>query len=205
MPHERPLNDLDRELRDLLAIEPSPEFAVGIRARVAEQAMAGGWRPPVWLAAAAVLVLSAGLGLVMLTPGGKATVVAPAEHLPVGRGEEPVPLAPVAALVPAATAAVPSAEPRRVGTMRSSQPLARATAADAQAPVIVIDPRQREVVAGLFDDLRRSMASGRGVKVDEMPAETAIADMEPAPIAVEPMVVEAIPVTVVESGTVARH
>jgi hypothetical protein len=201
MPHERPLNDLDRELRDLLAIEPSPEFAAGIRARVAEQAIAGGWRPPLWLAAAAVLVVSAGLGLVMLTPSRAPSVVAPDVRLSVA----PVPVAPVAAVVPPAAPAGPSAERRREGTMRTSQPPARAGAADSQAPVIIIDPRQREVVARLFDDLRRSMAGGREVKVDDTVAETEIAEIALAPIAVAPMVVEPIPVTVVDGGTVARH
>jgi hypothetical protein len=197
MPHERPLNDLDRELRDLLAIEPSPEFAAGIRARVAEQAIAGVWRPPLWLAAAAVLVVSAGLGLVMLAPS-REPFVAPDVRL----SAAPVPVAPVAAVVPAT---VPPTEPRRTGTMRASQPPARAVVADSQGPVIIIDPRQREVVARLFDDLRRSMAGGREVKVDDTVTETEIAEIALAPIAVAPMVVEPIPVTVVDGGTVARH
>lgn len=57
-------DELAREIERAMQINPSPAFAAGVRARIAEEAATANWfgRPSVWAAVAAcVLLLAAGL------------------------------------------------------------------------------------------------------------------------------------------------
>jgi hypothetical protein len=69
------LNALDRELSELLAVEPSPEFAARVRARIEQQPVAPfAWRW--WLGAA--VVSAAAIAIAVAAGGRRTPVVQPA-------------------------------------------------------------------------------------------------------------------------------
>jgi hypothetical protein len=71
---------LDREIESLLAVDPSPEFVARIRARVADQPVASGWRWQLPMAAA-VAVTAIVVAIVMWRPTATGpSVVAPVQE-----------------------------------------------------------------------------------------------------------------------------
>jgi hypothetical protein len=82
---------LDREIESLLAVDPSPEFVACIRARVADQPVASGWRWQLPMAAA-VAVTAIVVAIVMWRPTATGpSVVAPVQEASVTRPVPPVP------------------------------------------------------------------------------------------------------------------
>jgi hypothetical protein len=161
---ERPLTDLDADLRALLAIEPSPEFAARVRSRVAGERMAGwGWTP--WLLVAST---ACGVGLAIVLAWPSAGVQAP----------EP-PAAPRLALGEAALPALPGVPelppaPRRAAATPSESPRVFPPVAVAE---VLVDPRQRTAVDALL------ALTNRGAVLEFVPAPNPVA----AEIVVDPL------------------
>jgi hypothetical protein len=91
------LSGIDREISQLLAVEPSPDFAAKVRVRIAAQPVAPfGWRYWAGAAVAAVVVIAVAFGMVARrTPPVQAPVTTVRDmHLP--PEVDPVAQAPVA-------------------------------------------------------------------------------------------------------------
>jgi hypothetical protein len=133
---ERPLTDLDAELRALLSVEPSPEFTARVRLRVADQRMSARW-PWVPLSLGSVGVAAAVLVVV--------SVSTPAVLLP------PPPSPPVAAVRGPAIPSLPTPtwpDSPRGGAPRRQE--SHAAMAAAPSPDVIVDPRQRAAVDALI-------------------------------------------------------
>ena len=73
-----PMNDLDRELTAALGVEPSPEFAARVRARIASEPRPARWRMPrLALATAGVALAALAANLIMAQPGSTRPADAP--------------------------------------------------------------------------------------------------------------------------------
>jgi hypothetical protein len=154
---------VERELSQVLAIEPSADFAAKVRARIEQEPVrANGWRRWMWapLAAAAIIVIVA----VMITrkpavlPDGSAGLQA-------GRTGADVRLSPPSAPPPAQIPTAPPTSFRRVyQTTRSVR---------AKEPEVLIDPSVARAV--------RRLAMGRPV-LPEVPPEPSL-----DPVVIEPL------------------
>lgn len=156
MPEERPDDDLSaadealRTLRDELRVEPSPQLAADVRARIAGRRI--GSRPLRWiLPAAAALVLAAGGALLPLRrePGlvGPAAEVAPPTKAPSPAVE---PIAPANEVEPATPArdVEPAAATARVPIRAGIRPEIRSVKA-------IVPPGEEERIARYAASLRR--------------------------------------------------
>ena len=144
MPVEHPLTEIDEELRELLAIEPSPEFAARVRQRVAMHQRSGRWwRSRLALAAAAAsIVIAAG------------SLVGPSSPPPVP--EPPFVLLRVPSLgLPSSVGMTSPTEPpkraRRVERPPAHPPV-------AQAPDVVVDLQQQVAIVRLLELARTGTA-----------------------------------------------
>jgi hypothetical protein len=169
--------DVDRELKAALSVSPSPDFAARVLRRV-EADRPSRWRARHgWLAAAASLVLVAGVFYALnRTPA--VVAVPPAPQIV----EHPAP--PVAMPRPEVPARKTASEPPRVQTVRAS----RSTPRTAE-PEVLVPPNRMEAVRLLV----RAANEGRLL---EAPAEPLPGPMAPpATVGVTPLVVEPIPLS----------
>jgi hypothetical protein len=154
-------DELERELRALLDVEPSPDFVARVRTDVHADAIADVWLSGRWIAVAAAAVVIVGVSAWMAT-----------------RSAQP-PTSP-AAIVSQQLASVPSVQSPAPPTVPSSAPQTAAPAANVLE--VVVSPRES---AGL----RYLLAALRDGRLDSaaMPNDTADASM---PIVIEPITVE---------------
>ena len=177
MPEEH-VTGIERDLAALLGIDASPEFAAGVRARIANTDSSRGWTA--WaLVAAAVIVASVGAMLVR-------TVSEPAVALP----------GPINAI---GNGAVVGVLPQAGAPMTPTRPHARPTvhariAPRADEPDIIIDPAFNLAVRRLV-----RAAEQRRAEVDLAAAVTAT-DPPPTDLAVAPMTIDELPVPVIKVG-----
>ena len=180
--HELTLADVDRELGALLAAVPSAGFEARVLQRIDEDAPARRSYVP-WLAAAASLVLVAGL-FYLLNGGRTSEVVAPqsevAHH------------APVPAAAPAVAAVVTSATPPPASDSPMPAAVRRTPRGDRHArPPVIVPLNQMEAVRRLV----RAFNEGR---VEAPAASPGGPIAPPAEIVVRPLVVDPIPVPALE-------
>lgn len=131
------LDALDRELSELLAVEPSPDFAAKVRTRIErEPEPALGWWYWAGAAAAAAVVIAVAFGtLAPRTPAVQAPLTASRDvHLPPQ----------VDRVAPAPVAVTPS---RHVARARRAETLAR-------APEVLVDPTLAAAVRRLTTQQR---------------------------------------------------
>jgi len=174
--------DVDRELKAALSVSPSPDFAARVLQRVEADRPSHRLAQYAWLAAAASLVIAAGVFYALnRTP---AVSGPPAPQIV----EHPAP--PVEVPRPEAPARRDTSEPPRVQTVRASR-----TAPRAAEPEVLVPPNQMEAVRRLV----RAVNEGRLV---EPPAEPLPGPMAPPPaVGVTPLVVEPIPLSPLGPGT----
>jgi hypothetical protein len=175
MPRE-PLNDLDAELRELLAVDPSPEFAAQVRARVRADALTPGWWNFRWTAAAAATVLIVAGLLVFKASALRETTPA----LP--------PVAVVAQPRPPQAIADPPVQSRVAPVIRTARnggrlrPVRRVEGAPRE-PEVVVDVRRRAAVQQFL-----AMARAGLLNAEVLPAEV----QAPVDLVVEPLRIPAI-------------
>lgn len=148
------LNALDRELTELLAVEPSPEFAARVRVRIDEQPAASfAWRWWLGAAIAAAAVVVIAVAIIGQTP--RVQLSAPV-HTDVRLSPPVHPVAPVATTTPklpprvaAVHAPSPKAEPETlfdpslaaaVRRLASDQRVLPELPAEASLDPVVVDP-----------------------------------------------------------------
>jgi hypothetical protein len=168
---EEPLTGIDEELRALLAVEPSPEFAVRVRERISrEGTTVGSWLAAgAWATALAAALLAVGVGL---WPSSEVSL-SPPEHVAAAR----VPPGPAPIVEPTDGASAPSPAPNAKMAVRGR--LASASprrVASAPEPEVLVDARQTAGIQRLFELVR----SG----ADLAPADSSALH---APIAVAPL------------------
>ena len=173
--------DVDRELKAALSVSPSPDFEARVLRRVETDHPSRGLARYGWLAAAASLVLVAGVFSVLnRTP----VILAPAPAVAPQIGERTAPpaLTPRPALPPRYEAPAAANKPAPVVTVRASRSAPRTA-----APEVIVPPNQMEAVRRLV----RAVNEGRV----ELPAEPVQGPLAaPATLDVAPLVVEPIPV-----------
>ena len=177
---------VDRELEAALDVEPGPEFAARVRARVAarrvrpRRAVALSWMGG--LAAAAALVL----GFRLLIPGPEAGGPPPLARVSPSGREDPSGSAPAGPPAPA-----PSSRTVRAGPERA----ARVVRADARAsvrpalrrpaaPVVLVPPGQRAALRRFAQALWRPGVEPPARLLDERQEMEVVA---PAPLSVAPL------------------
>lgn len=144
---------LDREVASLLAVEPSPEFLAGVRARVAREPEPAAWRWS-WLVATAGTVAMV-IVAVMVWPTR--------ESAPPNSAHEPSPQ--IAGAVESVTprASSPALEPRRPEPRRTPRTAGAVTVAasqdrgiDIDLPEVVIAENEVRTFASLVTSIRQS-------------------------------------------------
>ncbi len=178
---EQVLAEMDRELKAALSVSPSADFEARVLQRVDEGQAPGRWTYG-WLAAAASIVLVAGLFYALnRTP---ATDPAPPRQV-VERGPDVV-------LSPAQPTRV-TKSPHAPRVVDAAARAPRPTVARRTQPEVIVPLNQMEAVRRLV----RAVNEGRVEAIPAMP-EGPIAP--PAELAVVPLVVEPIPVPALEPG-----
>lgn len=195
MPGERPLTDAEAELRILLDVEPAPEFAARVRARVANQPMAGRWRLAPWAAVAATVVVAAGLGVTALRWQPAAPEVPQPQdvNLPLVRS--------------APRQDLPSPgpeEPRRQPARLARRGAAVAPTPRLAEPHVLIDPRQQQGLTRLLELARAGTLEDRAFQSTREGLDPAVSGIEPAPVVVPLVVVDPITVSAVTDKTFDR-
>ena len=152
---ERAVAAAEADLNRLLAIEPSPEFAAKVRARIREPQKARGWSTG-WLGLA--LASAAALFVAMGDPAGwrvpkSAPVPVETTVTSVGRGLKAAP--PTAGLATAPTAVTVETAPTAVARKTAPTAVALKTAPDPTGrnrsgqPVVLIDPSLGQAIRRL--------------------------------------------------------
>jgi hypothetical protein len=186
----RLLEDLDQELQDALAIEPSARFVADAMAGAERSAQR--WRPAMWwsapLAAAAVLVLLA-IGSLRF-----------AERRPADRHESPPVQTASSAHVadPTPTVAAPSARAKGAPRVTAAQ------RRSGERTMVVREPRGHPdvvVPAGQLRAIERYMTLVRRGALDTSPlANSEKSVTAPTDLVIAPLSVQALGATNVESG-----
>lgn len=184
--HRRdPMSDaaLDRELQAILDVDPSPEFAARVRARIAEPRRSAWW-PPAFALGAVVAAAALLIAVVVL------------RSLPRGTRSEIAPLA--ARALASATVETPDLLARRSSVrvppesaQRSADARPRAATAQtiaAREPEILVDPREAAAI-------RAVIARARGGRIDLAPVLRA---STPAAMDLGPVVDIAIPAITID-------
>ena len=172
--------DVDRELKSALSLAPSPDFEARILQRV-EADRPSRWPHYGWLAAAASLVIAAG---VFYAWNRTSVVVAPVAAPQIVEQTAPAPVMPP----PEVPAGKNATEPPRVVAVR----VARSAPRGAE-PEVLVSVNQMEAVRRLV----RAVNEGR----IEAPAEPLEGPTAPlAQLGVAPLVVEPIPLSPLGSG-----
>jgi len=177
--------DVDRELQAALSVSPSPEFEARVRQRV-EADRPPDWASPYgWLAAAASVVVAAGVFYAM----NRAPLVVTPQPAPRIVEHAAPQVLPPRQEVPARRN--PS-EPRRAVTVRASA--GYVPAPRTAEPEVIVPLNQMEAVRRLV----REVNAGRLI---EAPADPLPGPMAPpATLAVAPVVVEPIPLSPLAPG-----
>jgi hypothetical protein len=183
------MNDaaLDRELRALLAVDPSPEFVARVRGRVAAEPMQPAWRgwgmltyvgrgfsPAAALAAAAAAIA---IAVVVSRPPQAPARTAVASH---DIGLPPAVVVPPTTQTNRASAAIP------VATRRVSAPPVQRTA----APEIVIDPAETRALIWLIRATREGRLDLPAAVRATLPSATDLPAIDPiviAPLTIDPL------------------
>jgi hypothetical protein len=177
MPEEH-VSGIERELAALLAVDASPEFAAGVRARIARTGPSRRWIP--WaLVAAAVLVAAVGAMLIRTVP--ESSVVPPRPIDAAGNRAVVDGLSQPAAPVTPARAHAPATVHAR-------------SAPRTEAPEIIIDPAFNLAVQRLV-----RAAQQRPAEFARVSAVAAI-DAPPTDLAVAPMTIDDLAVPVIKVG-----
>jgi hypothetical protein len=166
---EREVSAAEADLERLLSIEPSPEFAAKVRARIAAEPPARSWnwgRLLVPVAAAAAVVI-------VLTLSSNWGARSPEQSVATSRQNDIV----LSAAKPnEATAPVPVTP-----ATDSKPPIRRAAAPQRQEPEIMIDP-------AISDAIRRLALAARNTTLDGSKGESIAADAQSAALPVaEPL------------------
>ena len=180
--------DFERLLKQELSIEPSPEFAVGIRQRVAEQQRTPWWRAR-WIPAIGTFATLASIVIALIVPA-----IARWTSMPTPPAAPAITTAAAAQPRPTPTELTTAVTPVQQTSTRRATPPGRTMPAPAAThlPVVIVDGRQREALSTLF----RMMDQGR-VSGDSF-AGTVPVSLEPivdhmGDITVSPVVVSAMP------------
>ena len=186
---------VDRELREMLSIGPSAEFAGRVRAAIHADAAdrRSAWRP---LAAAALIALAAGAAVFGLLPGRGTTPAAPRA---VAEARPTQPLAPRTTPTvekPVARNATREARIPPAAASRNRAPGPPAPNADellrASEPEVLVDPRQRAA-------LERLVILARGLPESSEPQRATI-DAVLAELQVPAVIVELLEVPALPTG-----
>lgn len=174
MPEEH-VTDLERDLAVLLAVEPSPAFAAGVRARLADDGDSRGWMR--WaLAAAAVVVVIAG-AMLTWTSGTSAPELAPPT---LTRAANPV------------VSASPTAdEPLKVVRKQRTR-MARAVGQGATDPEVIIDPALNLAMQRLLGAAQQGRADAEALDAALKRSDALPQDLSVAPVVVDDVVVPVI-------------
>lgn len=172
-------DELDRLLRETMAVEPSPEFLARARERIGRQPVASRW----------------GSGWLVVTAGAVVAFVAAVVVLPsfvANRTALPSPPAaappPIAAVLPVPDMPPPPVERRTIRPRRLQSAPAAAASSSAE-PLVIIDPRQRAAVNALVALLSRRKADEGAI-----PLKTDLPDGVAPSITVDSLVVSPIAV-----------
>jgi len=178
--------DLDRELKAALSVSPSPDFAARVLQRVEADRPAHRAAHYAWLAAAASLVIAAGVFYALnRTP----TVVSGPPVPQVVERTAP------RTVMPEREAPAPrnTSEPPRIQTVRAA--VGDLPAPRTGEPEVLVSPDQMDAVRRLV----RAANEGRLVEAPAEPLQGPLAP--PARLDVAPLVVEPIPVALLGAGT----
>jgi len=171
-------DELEALLRETMAVEPSPQFAVRVRQRIELEPRKTRWSWTWFIAAGAAAVLVLAVVLPMrFNEGG----LPPAPPLapPVQVEAAPVP--------PARPTSPINSERARVEAPRVPRVVASHDPRRFEFPTVIVDPRQRAALNAL------ARLSAQGQVSEEILEKLAAAPASvPAPIAVEPLVVSPI-------------
>ena len=180
MPEEH-VTDVERDLAAMLAVEPSPAFAAGVRARIADDGHSRGWMTWAALAAAAVIVVSAG-AILTWSAREKAGELQPTKN--------------VATAHPVVGVASDVEDPTTAQVRATTRPATRAIVSRrANEPAIIIDPALNLAV-------RRLLRAAQQRRTDAEVVEAAVrqADALPQDLSVAPVVVDDVVVPVIKLG-----
>jgi hypothetical protein len=175
--------DVDRELKAALSVSPSPDFEARVLRRV-EADRPSHWRADYgWLAAAATVVIAAGVFYALnrtspaVAPPPPAQVVEQAPRTVMPQADAPV--------------HNNASEPSRVATVRASQSTARIASRSAE-PEVIVPVNQMEAVRRLVRAVNEGLI--------QLPAEPVRGPMPPpATLDVAPLVVDPIAISPVDS------
>ena len=186
MPGEHPMTNLDDELRALLAVEPSPEFAAGVRERLRTEHVSDSRWKWAWIpfAAAAVVVLA------IYAVVSREAVIPPDPPV-VATGPARVPQTSAAASPSPTTQPKPDrsaptvAQPERSPRIRRRIPIERqrvvATVINRGDPEILIDSSQKAALVRLIAMTQRGtmVASGLAEPTDAPISVTQAVEVAP--------------------------
>lgn len=180
MPEEH-VSDIERHLAALLAVDPSPAFAAGVRGRLASRPVARGWTLWMLAAAAAVLVVAGGLMTRSLT---RVPLTTPSA-LDTAQRETPAPSS-------------PREQPKPLRADVQPQRRKAIAVHIAAGPEVIVDPALQRTVRQLAHAARYPEAS---YAVAIGPADTApAAELEVTPMTVGALAVAEITVSDPQSG-----
>lgn len=188
------LHEFDALLREVMAVEPSAEFLPRVRARVAaERRRSASWP---WIALAAGSVAAALVLLVLSAQTGPRIVVPPAPRLASAQPAKP----PVPDLD---SIAAPPVVPRSPALKSRRVPARRAAPPREEAPVVIVDERQRTALAALIRLVGRGQLTEENFARATPAPVTSIRD-QMVPVGVAQLDVRPIVVAGVLSGEAER-
>jgi hypothetical protein len=181
---------IDDDIGKALRVDPSPEFLVRVRARVAEEPQPSAWRWSWPLAGAAALAAAIVIAAVVSRPEPK-TTSAPQVVPAVVQAFSPATPDVAQAFRPAkpASEGAPAAGPTTAGLKLSTPPVMPGPAT-AAAPEILIDTRERQVLLRLIAAARDGRVELLAAQTGTMAAATElapVADIVIPPIAIDPL------------------
>ena len=197
---------LDREIDAALAVDPSPEFVARVRARIAGEPTPAPWWQLRWtmlvpVAGAAIVVIAAAMWWREPSPeqvasraGNDVVLSAPSLERPVSSQVDTTPIPRVPRVQGRSPRALPG--PQSVApTLSGPQPVARILSGPREPEVLISRDEQRA-----FALLVAAVREGR---IRSLPDErTTDASLEPADLALTPLVIEPLPQTARLEGDV---
>ena len=203
---------LDREIEELLAVEPSPEFLARIRARVAAEPEPGSWQHGWWwLAAGATAVGVLAVAVAVSRPGppeetrdpprvadvapaGDARLSVPTVTLPPGPEDVASPAAPPPPPQPILDDPAATAPPEPAPV---SAPAAPAATGPPQFARVVISQSEAAALRQLFTQV----SDGRlAVPAPVEPSGPAAPPEPPAEVTIPPVIIEPVTLALIEGA-----